>query len=507
VEGGPESKVGKDGFGLAASAVPRAGGGKMVKKIFYDSPARQKIKPLCCLFLLIGTICAWRLSGFAVDTAAAVGDDSRVRSIVVDGFFDPARNFLDATARLCFARPAAERRLWLAEGLQLSSVRSEAVPALEFKRNSALVLVQSLGQDELEFRYSGRLVRNLDSIESSLELGSSEIKNPLDDCCLLSYINDFYPHPQLDFTPMKMNIHIPAGWNCLGSGTLLAVRPEAAGNTFMFDSTEAKGMALVCGRFSQIGLIAGAVPIRLHGRSDFRFNSYFREADIGRVLDFYNGQFGTLDLPELNVLFRSGRYFSGISYNGLIVLNVDEAWTSLSPKARRNIQGESPLLMIDAETDLLAHEIAHQWWGGLISWKAITDNWITEGLATYSAMQYLRESQGDKAYRKICNRLRRQVKKFTNQGIPADGYKLKLLIRDFKVYQTLVYAKPALMLAALADRIGAGELCLRLRSILKECRCRNVDSAEFLRLLSGGNAELHARLKRWICSRELPDGL
>lgn len=479
----------------------------MVKQIFHDSLAGQKRMPLCCLFLLIGTICAWRLSGFAADTAAEVGDGSRLRSIVVDGFFDPARNFLDATARLCFAQPAAERRLWLAEELQLSSVRSGVTPVLDYKRNSGLVLVQCPGQDELEFRYSGRLVRNLDSIESSLEPGISEVKNQFDDCCLLSYINDFYPHPQLDFIPMKMNIRIPAGWNCLGSGTLLAVRPEAAGNTFMFASTEAKGMALVCGRFSQIGLIAGAVPIRLHGRSGFSFNSYFNEADIGRVLAFYNGQFGALELPELNVLFRSGRYFSGISYNGLIVLNVDESWTSISPKARRNIQGESPLLMIDAETDLLAHEIAHQWWGGLISWKAITDNWITEGLATYSAMLYLREWQGEKTYRKIRKRLRRQVKKFANQGIPADGYKLKLLNRDFNVYQTLVYAKPALMLAALADRIGAGELCLRLRSILKECRCRNVDTAEFLRLLSGGDAALHAKLNRWICSRELPDGL
>ena len=472
----------------------------MVKKVFHDSFARQKIKPPCCLLLLIVSICARTLSGFAADPVAAVVDDSRLRSIVIDVFFDPVRNFLDATARLCFARPAAERRLWLAEELQLSSVRSGVTPVLDYKRNSGLVLVQCPGQDELELRYSGWLVRNLDSIEASLELGIPENKAPLDDCCLLSYIKDFYPHPQLDFTPMKMNIRIPAGWNCLGSGTLLSVRPEAAGNTFMFDSSETKGMALVCGRFSQIGLIAGTVPIRLHGRPGFRFNSYFREADIGRVLSFYNEQFGTLNLPELNVLFRSGRYFSGTSYNGLIVLNVNEAWTSLSPKARRNIQGESPLLMIDAETDLLAHEIAHQWWGGLISWKAITDNWITEGLATYSAMLYLRELHGDKAYRKIRNRLRRQVKKYTNQGIPADGFKLKLLIRDFKVYQTLVYAKPALMLAALADKIGVGELSLRLRSILKECRCRNVDTAEFLRLLSGEDAELHAKLKRWICS-------
>ncbi len=475
----------------------------MGKKTFSGSTGQLRIRRLS---LLAGAICAWALSGFSVVPEAA-GDESRLLSIVLDGSFDPARNFLEATARLCFALPAGERSLWLAAELQLKSVRGGAAPVLTYRRNASLVQVQCPGQDELEFSYSGRLVRDRDAIETSWGMGVPETKNQLDDCCLLSYIQDFYPHPQLDFTPMKMNIRIPGGWNCLGSGTLLSVRPEAAGNTFMFDSTGAKGMALVCGRFSQIGLVKGEVPIRLHGWSGCEFKRFFSAADMTRVLSFYQRKFGALNLPEINVLLRSGRYFSGISYNGLIVLNVNESWARLAARARREIQGESPLSMIDAETDLLAHEIAHQWWGGLISWKSITDNWITEGLATYASMLYLREKQGERAYRKIRKQLRWRVKKYTELGVPADGYKLKLLNRDLKVYQTLVYAKPALMLAALAERMGESELCQRLRAILKERRCRNLDTAEFLRLLSGENGELQARLNRWICSRELPDAI
>jgi hypothetical protein len=98
------------------------------------------------------------------------------------------------------------------------------------------------------------------------------------------------------------------------------------------------------------------------------------------------------------------------------------------------------------------------------------------------------------------------VKKYAKLGVPADGFKLKLLNRDLKIYQALVYVKPALMLAAMADTIGEGELCRRLRGILKERRCRNLDTAEFLDVLSGGDENLHARLKEWICSRGLPDG-
>lgn len=476
----------------------------MGKKTFSGSTGRLKVRRL---FLPAIAIFAWALSGFAGDAAAAPGDGNRLLSIVLDGSFDPADNFLDATARLCFALPAGERSLWLAAELQLKSVRGGAAPVLSYSRNANLVQVQCPGQEELEFSYCGRLVRDRDAIETSWGMGVPETNNRLDDCCLLSYIQDFYPHPQLDFIPMKMNIRIPGGWNCLGSGALLSVRPEAAGNTFMFDSTGAKGMALVCGRFNQIGLVNGAVPIRLHGWSGCEFKRFFSTEDMARVLSFYQEKFGALDLREINVLFRSGRYFSGISYNGLIVLNVDESWPRLSARERRELQGESPLSMIDPETDLLAHEIAHQWWGGLVSWKSITDNWITEGLATYASMLYLRETQGEGAYRKIRRQLNWRVKRYAKQGVPADGYKLKLLSCELKAYQTLVYAKPALMLAALADRIGDGELCRRLRAILRERRCRNLDTAEFLDLLSAGDENLRARLNGWICSRELPDVL
>lgn len=42
----------------------------------------------------------------------------------------------------------------------------------------------------------------------------------------------------------------------------------------------------------------------------------------------------------------------------------------------------------------LAHEVAHQWWGHLIGWSSYRDQWLSEGLAQYSALMYL-ESEVD----------------------------------------------------------------------------------------------------------------
>jgi hypothetical protein len=285
------------------------------------------------------------------------------------------------------------------------------------------------------------------------------------------------------------------------------VQTEAETSTYRFASSKAKGMSLVCGRFAQLGLASGALPARLYGSPDFCYRQYFSETDISQVVSSFLGRFGALDVPELNILFRRGGNFSGVSYSGLIVLNVDKSWASMPAAKQMEIQEESPLLMIDAGTDLLCHEIAHQWWGGLLSWKNVSDNWITEGLATYATLIFSRERLGEKAYRNILHRLRQQMKHYAKKGVAADGYKLKLQYDDPRIYQSLVYLKPALMLAEIADRIGEADLCQRLRRILIDCRYRNLGTDEFLVLLSGGDDALLARLSDWIHGLGLPEGV
>jgi hypothetical protein len=288
---------------------------------------------------------------------------------------------------------------------------------------------------------------------------------------------------------------------------LRSVQPEPTGNTYSFANPEAKGMSLVCGRFQQLDQVAAVTPVRLHGWAGFNYQSYYTAAGMARLLSFYTERFGPLGVPELNILFRRGENFGGISYSGLIVLNVDESWNLLPARVRRVMQAGALLSLDNAWSDLLAHEVAHQWWGGLVSWETVGDNWITEGLATYSSLLFLKECRGEKVYAQVRRRFQRDVKLYEGQGVAADGGKLKLLHRDIKVYQALVYMKPALMLAALADTIGEAELCRRLRDFLLERRCRNVGTAELLARLSAGDEKMLLRLQEWICSRGLPKGL
>ena len=455
------------------------------------------------LFIVIVSLASTLLvSGDNAERGLA-GED-RLLSVRIDGFFDPERNFIDATARLLFAQPASDRRLWLAEGLQLNSVRGGTAIALDFNRTAGEFMMQCPGAEELEFGYSGCLAPNFETTETGSSLETLGMRTPVDECRFLSYVTDFYPHPRIDFAAMDMSIRVPSGWNCLASGALRSVKPEPASTTYTFENAEAKGMSLVIGRFGPIGTVPGSVPVRVYGWPGFRFENFCSRSEIERILAFYYGRFGALGVPELSILFRRGLDFSGVSYNGLVVLNVDESRMLLPVKSRKAMRTDSPFSLVDAETDLLLHELAHQWWGGLLSWKTAADNWITEGLATYSSLLYLRQCRGEKAYAAALRRLRSLVKCFAGRGAPVNGYKLKLLERDLKAYQALVYVKPTLMLTELAGAIGEDALDQRLRRILQDCRGRSLGTGEFLRLLSADDESLLARLNEWICCPGMP---
>jgi len=424
----------------------------------------------------------------------------RLHSLRIDGFYDPQHGFLEATAMLRFEQPAGERRLWLADGLKLSSARSDSCPVLDLTREAGQFHLLCPDAVDLELSYSGRL-----DLDPFGEPGmAADGGRQIDECHVLSYINDFYPHPELDFTSLEMNIGVPSGWNLLGSGAQRSVQTGGGRTAFQFANPGAKGVALVCGRFRQIGTVAGPLTIRLHAWEGFVLEHYFAAAEIGRIVDYYAAKLGPLATGELNILFRRDGRLRGVSYSGLIVLNVDARWPLRITQARFDALGEWPLALSEPGSDLLAHELAHQWWGGLVSWRNPTDNWITEGLATYCSLSYLRQNRGEQIYQGALRRIRRWVKHFAASGTTSEGGKLKLPGRDGRAYQALVYAKPALMLAELAVAIGTGELDRRLRAILESRRNRNLDASEFLTLLSAGDGRRLARLNEWILAKGLP---
>jgi hypothetical protein len=111
-------------------------------------------------------------------------------------------------------------------------------------------------------------------------------------------------------------------------------------------------------------------------------------ADLGlQALAFFDFYFGALP-------------FKGISVSEKPVGGLTESWPSiillpytmlLDSTTRNSLHFEDSGTFRDIYAVSPAREMSKQWWGHLVGTKTYHDQWLTEGIATYAALAYLRQ--------------------------------------------------------------------------------------------------------------------
>ena len=113
-------------------------------------------------------------------------------------------------------------------------------------------------------------------------------------------------------------------------------------------------------------------------------------------LEYYSAQFGRYPYRYLQLIEQPGN-FLGMGVDGSGVITAGEGVMQLDP------QGDG----FDAIFEIVAHEVAHQWWGMQLK-PAFAEGggMIGEGLAWYSAMQLVKNTKGREALRRFMSIMR-----------------------------------------------------------------------------------------------------
>ena len=188
-------------------------------------------------------------------------------------------------------------------------------------------------------------------------------------------------------------------------------------------------------------------------------------AEVAEAFEFLAARFGPPPLKTLAVSPIPGTFGQG--FPGLIYLST---LAYLHPRDRPHFANQG-LHQVFFSDILVAHEVAHQWWGNTITTAGYRDEWIMEALANYSALLMLERKRGARALEEVLEKYRDHLLQNGVNGQPIEsagpiqlGSRLETS-QTPEAYRAVVYEKGTWIVHMLRRRLGDAAFFAMLREL------------------------------------------
>ncbi|MBN1939962.1 MAG: hypothetical protein JW843_10270, partial [Candidatus Aminicenantes bacterium] len=447
----------------------------------------------------------------------------------VDLDIQPDRFFLSAKARLeVEARlPGVESlKFDLNAAFEILRIRDGAGRPMSFLQDKdrhtlTIALPEPLDKGQaatVEVFYRGVLqppVQTADILQVIPYMGTSNDALPEFDSYLYSQSASWYPSTgETDYFQSRLRLSVPPLYSTVACGELVreetieevnrVLTLEKIGNRLSTFETgkPVKYLAFIVGAFKRPvdeNGPGGNPPLRLFVSEDVRIVRRSMLEEARSILDVYETLFGPFPYEKLTIVQRVWGTAGGHSPASFIVLN--DLARNLNTAAIPD--PKSPVDLPQYKEFFMAHEIAHQWWGQTIAGATYHDLWLSEGLAQYSAVRYLKQKYGPKAYFAIMKKFVEWTEKASDIGPITLGARLS--VHDFRLFQAVLYGKSCVALFLLSDLIGEEAFDRGLRLFAERHAFGLARTSQFIQAMEDASGRtLKEFFKGWFDSHLLP---
>jgi aminopeptidase N len=296
-----------------------------------------------------------------------------------------------------------------------------------------------------------------------------------------------YPADKAAFT---FRITAPEGNVAAANGTLTQVIAGPEENTFVWEMPQPMATYLatvVVGdlvRLERPG--PGGVLLRDYLPPDLSANLPSPLARTGDMMEYFESLFGLYPFAEYGHVVVPG--VPGALEDQTLCLFGRELLTMASGSTSSGVEIE----------DIVAHELAHQWFGNSVTPTTWKDIWLNEGFATYSQWLWVREDRGAKAFRTEIADAYAYLSSYAHvpPGSPGSGAQL---------FDDSVYLRGGLTLYALQAEVGDDKVRRILRTYLDRFALGNASTPDFVAVaeeISG--LDLGELFEAWLYAPTLP---
>ncbi|MFQ6100844.1 MAG: M1 family aminopeptidase [Anaerolineae bacterium] len=236
----------------------------------------------------------------------------------------------------------------------------------------------------------------------------------------------------------EFTVTAPAGWVIAATGEEVETSRNPDGTlTHAYEASPVRDLALALSpAFHVWSQRANGVVVSVYSLSD--------DPQAGEILaiateafSLFSKRFGVYPYSALRLVAFPSAGVAGMEYPGLIYLSYRPGDARLAP--------------------VIAHEVSHQWWYGVVGNDVFNEPWLDEALAQYSTMLYLEEAEGAEAARQHLREYedeRTRLRVLEGYDPPVGSPVWKFAPPKLERYFDIVYGKGGLFMDALRQEIG-----------------------------------------------------
>jgi hypothetical protein len=278
-----------------------------------------------------------------------------------------------------------------------------------------------------------------------------------------------------DIAFYQLDVTWPATYELVASGVELNKRVSTETKHATFISGPMRDVAIALGPFVMEVIEVGEVALQAWVLPEHR-------DDIEIVLEAAAGQMTVLEellgpypYPELDLVDAPGA-FGGIEYPGLVYLGTLGSNWVIEPTV---------------------HEVAHQWFYGLIGDDQIQEPWLDEAAATYAEALYYEATHGTGRGTSFLSDLRAIIRRHPDPELPI-GLAVGEYQNEFE-YAAFVYLKGALFFDALRNELDESGFSSFLQEYFETYRYRFANGEGFQKIAeSTCSCELDPLFDLWV---------
>ena len=293
-------------------------------------------------------------------------------------------------------------------------------------------------------------------------------------------VND---HP-CDKATYTLRITVPQPYVVAANGLLQSATDNGATTTYVWEARDPMASYLVTVNIAeftqQTAAGPGGLPIRNYFPQRLAADLADDFARTPEMITLYDRLFGPYPFEAYGVVVADTQVGFALETQTLSLFGRDDS----SEPGRGEL--------------IVAHELAHQWFGNSVSLASWLDIWLNEGFATYAQWLWVEETQGREAFDR---QVRMAYSTIQQRDLPPPGNP-----PPNGLFSAGVYLRGGLTLHVLRLRVGDDTFFRILQTYAARYHNSNATTADFVALaeeISG--TELQALVAAWLYDEALPE--